>query len=213
MKFSTTIFEQIPIVGILRGFPAKVLPNIMDAYLEAGFKTIEITMNSEGAEEMIQFCAERYAEQLNIGAGTVRSVKELERALGAGASFIVTPIIDVEVIQECVNAKIPIFPGAYTPTEVYSAWKAGATAVKVFPAVTGGLTHIKAIKAPLEMIPIIPTGGVSADNLAQFFDLGIYGVGMGSQLFPKSVIQQEDWQGLTEQLQGVKQAYDNWKQA
>ena len=212
MEFSENLFKQIPIVGILRGISKHLVMPVLSNYFEVGFTTIEITMNTEGATEMISSAVDLFGEQGNIGAGTVRDLRELELALEAGAQFIVTPILDKAVIEACAQRNVPIFPGAYTPTEVYTAWKLGATAVKVFPAATGGFSHIKAIKAPLEMIPIIPTGGVNTENLSQFFNLGIYGVGMGSQLFPSQLIAEQKWEALKEQLLRVKSAFDDWKE-
>jgi len=210
-KFSQEIFEALPIVGIIRGIDKRKAEKVFLLYEKVGFSTIEITMNTAGAPAMIKQLIENFGGKLNIGAGTVRTLEELNQALQAGAQFIVTPIVDKEVINNCVAKSIPIFVGAYTPTEIFQAWKWGATAVKVFPSITGGITHIKAVKAPLEMIPLIPTGGVTADNIAQYFDLGIQGVGMGGQLFPKVIIEQENWEGLENQLQKVKQAYLQWK--
>jgi len=202
--------KEVPIIGILRGVSMEKIPTIMSMYKDAGFTTIEITMNTEGAGQIITDILHSFASELNIGAGTVRNMRELHDALSAGAQFIVTPIFNEEVVKECTNAKIPIFPGAYTPTEVYNAWEAGATAVKVFPTGTGGINHIKAIQAPLDMIPLIPTGGINADNLGDFLDIGVYGLGVGSQLFPKNLIDNDNWTGLKGALNSFKKTYDNW---
>lgn len=213
MTFSLERFKRIPIIGILRGLPEDAFKPILATYLAAGFSTIEVTMNTNGAAQMISEAAEQYGDQLNIGAGTVRNMQELELALSSGAQFVVTPILNSEIIKTCVRLNIPIFPGAYTPTEIYRAWELGSTAVKVFPATIGGIQHIKAVKAPLEMIPLVPTGGVSLQNLPDYFDLGIFGVGMGGQLFPTSILQRKDWKALAIQLEQIKMAYDGWKEA
>lgn len=209
--FSQAKFEEMPIVGIIRGIAKDKAARVFALYEKVGFSTIEITMNTEGAGEMITHLVASFAGRLNVGAGTVRTMEELDEALQAGAQFIVTPIVNQAVIEKCAAKNVPIFVGAYTPTEIFQAWQWGATAVKVFPTITGGTTHIKAVKAPLEMIPLIPTGGVNIDNIPEFFDLGIYGVGMGGQLFPKTMIEQENWEELEQQLQKVKQAYLQWK--
>ena len=209
--FSEELFKKVPIIGILRGIQEKHLLPILSTYQNNGFNCIEVTMNTIGAEQMIQRALQFANGQLNVGAGTVRTTEELDSALQAGAQFIVTPILNPDVIRQCKALKIPIFPGAYTPTEVYQAWEYGATAVKIFPATTGGLKHIKAIQGPLDHIPLIPTGGVGAENIGAFFDAGVFGVGMGSQLFPKKLIQAEDWDGLGQSLQNIYQAYLNWK--
>lgn len=211
-QFSEERFRRMPIVGILRGYTPYEVERLIQIYMDCGFTTIEVTMNSDHAGPMIRKLVAEYGERLNVGAGTVRTMEELHQALQAGAQFIVTPIVDPQVISTCVACQIPIFPGAYTPSEVYQAWKLGATAVKIFPAVTGGLTHIKAIRAPLEMIPLVPTGGVGAHNLGDFFDAGVVGVGMGSQLFPGKHVEAGDWESVRTQMMEVKSAYDSWSE-
>ncbi len=212
MPFSADHFSKLPIVGIIRGLAEEGVEQLLSIYVEEGFTTLEITMNTANAPEMIKKALNNFGNQLNVGAGTVRTAQELEAALAAGAQFIVTPIVEAAVIEQCLEQSIPVFPGAYTPTEIYHAWRMGATAVKVFPASIGGIEHVKAVKAPLEMVPLLPTGGVNANNLGQFFDLGIYGVGMGSQLFPKALIANKDWEGVRTQLVRVKKAYESWKE-
>ncbi|MDA3929118.1 MAG: bifunctional 4-hydroxy-2-oxoglutarate aldolase/2-dehydro-3-deoxy-phosphogluconate aldolase [Prolixibacteraceae bacterium] len=167
----------------------------MPFYLKAGLNTLEITMNSFNAVEMISFLANNYP-QLNIGAGTVCDMSELIEALDAGASFIVTPILNEEVIDFCVNNSIPIFPGAMTPTEIYKAWKLGATAVKIFPNVFFGPNYIKEIRGPLNQIKLLPTGGISLTNIEEFFKNGASGVGMGASLFDKELIESNNYNGL-----------------
>lgn len=211
-SFSNALFQRMPLVGIVRGVKRSAMEHILPMYQEEGFTTLEVTMNTAGAEDMIREAAEIYEGRLNIGAGSVRSVEELQKALDAGAQFIVTPIVDQEVCETCNEVGMPFFPGAYTPTEVYQAWKYGATAVKVFPTVTGGLKHVKAIQAPLEMVPLLPTGGVGADNLAEYFDAGVYGVGLGSSLFPGKVIEEKDWDGLRKCFRHMATTYHQWKE-
>lgn len=210
-RFSTELFEEVPLVGIVRGINMAALERILPIYQTLGFTTIEITMNTIGVSKMIGQTVKAYVGKLNVGAGSVRSMEELQRALDAGAQFIVTPILNRPVIEYCRDHDIPIYPGAYTPTEVYNAWQYGATAVKIFPSVTGGLTHVKAIQAPLEMIPLLPTGGVSSENLASYLDAGVYGVGLGSSLFPKSLIEGQDWDGVRGVMSKMMQAYRTWK--
>jgi len=121
---------------------------------------------------------------------------DLEAALAAGAQFIVTPILDEQIVQHCVQKNIPVFPGAYTPTEIYRAWSAGASAVKVFPAAQLGAKYIKDVLAPLNEIRLLPTGGVSLENIGDYFEAGAAGVGMGSSLLDKKLIEREDYDGL-----------------
>lgn len=194
--FNQALFDALPIVGIMRNFPAAQLDAVVDAYQSAGLSTLEITMNSEGAADTIRGLREKWGEKMNIGAGTVLSKKDLKTALDAGAQFIVTPIVNKAVIKECAKQEVPVFPGAMTPTEIYQAWKWGATAVKVFPARALGPEYIKDVLEPLNRLKLLPTGGVSPENFVDFIKAGAAGVGMATALFPKEIIQKEDWDGL-----------------
>ncbi|PKA98223.1 2-dehydro-3-deoxyphosphogluconate aldolase/(4S)-4-hydroxy-2-oxoglutarate aldolase [Flavobacteriaceae bacterium MAR_2009_75] len=201
-SFSWPRFNQNPIVGILRGLSTEEVLQLVPIYLKSGFYTLEITMNSPNVVKTISILRERYTD-LNVGAGTVCTQDDLEIALSAGAQFIVTPIIDSEVIKRCVKSNIPIFPGAYTPTEIYTAWKLGASAIKVFPATQLGPKYVKDVLAPLNDIKLLPTGGVSADNISAFFKAGAIGVGMGSSLFDKNLIKNQDFEGLEKHFLNV----------
>jgi 2-dehydro-3-deoxyphosphogluconate aldolase / (4S)-4-hydroxy-2-oxoglutarate aldolase len=207
MPFSWELFKQKTIIGILRSVPGEIIQRIIPLYLKAGFTTLEITMNTEGAAQLIENAVSMYGSDLNIGAGTVCSEKDLATALEAGASFIVTPILNESVIKTCVENRIPIFPGAYTPTEIYTAWNLGASMVKVFPANRLGPEYIQEVKAPLSQIKLLPTGGVTVNNFTDFFKAGADGVGMGSQLFSKALLAKGDWDGLLAHFKAVHAAY------
>lgn len=204
--FSWELFNKAPIVGIVRGLSLEEVKQILPMYREAGLTTIEITMNTPDAEKIIQYAVENEQHGLNIGAGTVCTKDDLKKALEAGAQFIVTPILDKKVVKACVKKEIPIFPGAFTPSEIFKAWSLGASMVKVFPATQMGPSYIKELKAPLNQLKLLPTGGVSLDNMADFFKAGADGVGMGGQLLDKKLIQEKDWQKLkTHFSQFIKQ--------
>ncbi len=200
-KFSEELFLKVPIVGIVRGMPFDTIKNILSVYAEAGLNTIEITMNTEGADKMIEFIADNFGSKLNVGAGTVCTQAELDSALNAGAQFVVTPVVNPQIIERCVNAGIPIFPGAFTPTEIYNAWEMGAYMVKIFPATQLGPNYIKEVKAPLNKIKLVPTGGITLENIETFKNAGADGYGLGSSLFDKKLIEQGNWAGLKVHLQ------------
>ena len=195
-EFSWNGFSKVPIVGIIRNLSFDTIEKILPIYLYAGLTTIEITMNTQAAEEIIRFAADKYKGQLNVGAGTVCNTDELDMAIRAGSQFIVTPILDPDVVRTCVSKNIPVFPGAYTPTEIYQAWKLGASMVKVYPATSLGPEYIKDVKAPLNKIKLMPTGGINLDNIQTFIKAGADGLGIGSQLFDKTLIKDENWKGL-----------------
>lgn len=203
--FSSEKFEAAPIVGILRGMDFDTTLNIAEAFAKAGLTTLEITMNSPNIEKVLPEVVRRFP-QLNVGAGTVCTNADLEKAIDLGSQFIVTPIIDTNVIANCVKRGLPIFPGAYTPTEIYKAWSLGATAVKVFPATQLGTTYIKDVLAPLNSIKLLPTGGVSLQNISSFFSAGAYGVGMGSSLIDKKMVALKDYQELQKHFEAIKKA-------
>ncbi len=200
-SFSWNLFHQTPIIGIIRHLDKQTVGQILPIFRDAGLTTIEITMNTPDAESIIQESITQHAGNLNIGAGTVCSEADLERALGAGAQFIVTPIINKKVIRACVKKGVPIFPGAFTPSEIYEAWNLGASMVKVFPTTALGPAYIRDIKAPLNQIKLLPTGGISLKNMRDFMKAGADGLGIGSELFNKKLIAEKDWEGLKKHFQ------------
>jgi 2-dehydro-3-deoxyphosphogluconate aldolase/(4S)-4-hydroxy-2-oxoglutarate aldolase len=202
-SFSWEKFNETPVVGILRGFSNAEILEIIPIYNNSGFHTVEITMNSPNAEESIRNLRTQFPE-MNVGAGTVCNMNDLKNALDAGSQFIVTPIIDEEVISFCVENKIPVFPGAYTPTEIYKAWSLGANAVKIFPATQLGVRYIKDILGPLNKIKLLPTGGISKDNIASFFEVGCVGAGMGGSLFDSKLIKAKDYKALACHFDEIK---------
>jgi 2-dehydro-3-deoxyphosphogluconate aldolase/(4S)-4-hydroxy-2-oxoglutarate aldolase len=195
-SFSQELFKKAPIVGIVRNLSLDEVVQILPIYREAGLTTIEITMNTPGAAEIIRYALEHESEGLNIGAGTVCTKEDLDNALEAGARFIVTPIINKKVIKSCVKKGIPVFPGGFSPTELYNAWSYGAAMVKIYPATSLGADYIKDLKAPLNNIKVLPTGGINLENMQDFLKAGADGLGIGSQLFDKELIRDKDWAGL-----------------
>ena len=172
----------------------------------AGLKNLEITMNTEGVEDQIRTCRETYGSSLNIGAGTVCHKQDLERALDAGAQFIVTPNVNLEVIETCVTKMIPIFVGAFTPTEIELAYRAGATMVKIFPAETLGPAYLKAVRGPFNQIPLMPTGGVTPETMQDWKDAGAKAYGVGGKLYNSSMAKDGDWDGLRKLADSFVQA-------
>jgi 2-dehydro-3-deoxyphosphogluconate aldolase / (4S)-4-hydroxy-2-oxoglutarate aldolase len=194
--FSEALFKKAPLVGIIRNVAPEDVKTLLPIYREAGLTTVEITMNTPGAAEMIRYAIAFENEGLNVGAGTVCTEEDLDLALDAGAQFIVTPVINKKVIKKCVKKGVPIFPGAYTPTEIYNAWSLGATMVKIYPATSLGPGYIKDLKAPMAQLKLLPTGGVSLDNMTDFLKAGADGLGIGGQLFDKKYIENKDWEGI-----------------
>ncbi len=194
--FSWKEFLRMPVVGILRNISPEEVAQILPLYLAAGLTSIEVTMNSAGAEDILRHAFAEYGNKLNIGAGTVCSLRDLDIALKAGSQFIVTPVTDEEIIGRCVEIGIPVFPGAFTPTEIFKAWKAGADLVKVFPATALQPQYIKDLKGPMNEIRLMPTGGIDMVMAIAWLKAGATAVGMGSGLFNRKFIRDKNWQAL-----------------
>ncbi len=170
-----TIAEQFYGYGVV---PVVVLEDVKDALplaaalVEGGLPCAEVTFRTEAAEESIRLMSEKYPEML-VGAGTVLTIEQVDRAVTAGAKFIVSPGFDPEIVDYCLEKKIPVFPGCITPSEVAQAVKRGLQVVKFFPAEqAGGVAMIKAMAAPYTMVKFMPTGGISAKNLADYLSFG-----------------------------------------
>ena len=153
------------------------------ALSEGGMDVLEITMNTPGASELIAQAKASVGGDLEIGAGTVLSLEELDAALGAGASFIVMPTLATDVVAECARRGVPVFPGALTPQEIQTAWRAGAAMVKVFPAKFFGPEYFREVKGPFGDVLLLACGGVSAENLAAYATCGADAYAFGGSVF------------------------------
>jgi 2-dehydro-3-deoxyphosphogluconate aldolase/(4S)-4-hydroxy-2-oxoglutarate aldolase len=174
---------EIGILPVVRAASGAEAIAVADALSEGGIGALEITMTVPGAVGVIAEAVARYGDRLLIGAGTVLDDEQARACIDAGARFVVSPIVDVATIAVCRRADVPVLPGALTPTEVVQAWRAGADFVKVFPcSAAGGASYVKALKAPLPDIPLVPTGGVTLGTIGEFFAAGASTVGVGGDL-------------------------------
>ncbi len=174
------------VIAIARGLPAAALPGLAAAVHASGIRAFEVTMHAEDAVAGLRAVAAsavaRGDDALLVGAGTVLSVADAEEAIAAGARFLVTPTTELDVVAWAAARNIPGFPGALTPTEILAAWRAGAAAVKVFPAGALGAGYLREVRGPLAGIPLIPTGGVTADNAPGLIAAGAVAGGLGGWL-------------------------------
>lgn len=190
--------KENKIIGIIRGIHGEAADRTAEALAEGGIRMLEVTLNTEGALETIARWQERFGDRLYIGAGTVLDVEMAKQAVQAGARYLISPNLDEDMIRYALSAGVGVFPGVMTPTEIVRAWKAGATAIKLFPMGTLGLKYLKEVRAPLNHIPIIPTGGVNLDNIGDFFAAGAVGVGLGNSLVDKHLIESGQFDKLRE---------------
>ena len=168
------------IVAILRGAnPADVL-KISEALYNGGIRILEITMNSTNPLQVIEQLTAKFGDKIVIGAGTVLDTQMAKDVVAAGAKFILSPIVDVAVIKAAKDLGAVVIPGAHTPTEIAYAYKNGGDIIKVFSATSPG--YLKEILAPLNHIPLLPTGGINLENIKQYQQAGAVGFGMGSAL-------------------------------
>ena len=173
------------VVAIGRRVPAERAPQIVEALGAGGVRAFELTLNDPEADALrsIEAVARvAAASGVDVGAGTVLSVEAARRAIDAGATFLVMPHLDMNLVTWAAAQGIPTFPGAATPTEVFAAWRAGAAAVKVFPASSVGPAFLREIRGPFPDIPLMPTGGVTVETAPAFIAAGAVAVGMGGWL-------------------------------
>lgn len=181
--------KQDGIVPILRTPTAEDALELAEALRQAGVHTLEIPLTVPGALDVIRELAVSFAPELAVGAGTVLRMEDAIAVQEAGARFIVTPVFDGAIIAFCRANGLGCFPGALTPTEIWTAWSAGADAVKVFPAAcVGGPEYIKAVRAPLPQIDLMPTGGVTIQNAGRFIEAGAVALGVGGELVDVAAI-------------------------
>ena len=185
------------IVAILRASSSKTLSQASQALHAGGVCAMEVTLTTPGALQVIEQARQMMSEGIIFGAGSVLDPESARAAILAGAQFIVSPSCNVKVIELCRRYSIPVIPGAYTPTEIVTAWEAGADMVKIFPANVGGPEMIKALKAPLPQIDMLPVGGVDLGNTASFIRAGASAVGVGSSLVNERLLNQDAFSEIT----------------
>jgi 2-dehydro-3-deoxyphosphogluconate aldolase / (4S)-4-hydroxy-2-oxoglutarate aldolase len=181
--------HEIGLIPVLRARSATEALQLADAIAAGGVSVLEVTMTVPGAVDVIRQIVEHSGDRILVGAGTVMDPETAQACMLAGARFIVSPSLNLKTIEICRLRGIAVFPGALTPTEVVTAWDAGADAVKVFPcSAVGGAKYLKALKAPLPQIELIPTGGVSLATAAEFLAAGAFALGVGGDLVDNAAI-------------------------
>jgi 2-dehydro-3-deoxyphosphogluconate aldolase / (4S)-4-hydroxy-2-oxoglutarate aldolase len=178
------------VIAIMRGDFGGFEEEIVAAVVEAGLRAVEVTLNSPNAFGSIERIAARFGSMTAVGAGTVLRPDEVERAVEAGAQFIVSPNRDKRVIEATKRLNLVSLPGCFTPSEIVESLSAGADAVKLFPASSLGVTFVKALHGPFPDLRVVPTGGVTPDAAREYLAAGVWAVAAGSELIGKDVITQ-----------------------
>ena len=190
--------EKCGITAIIRASSSAELIDVAAAIKEGGVDVIEVTMTTPNALQVINEVSQKYGDEVLVGVGSVLDAETARAAILAGAEFVVSPVIKLDVIELCNRYSKVVIPGTFTPTEILTAWENGADYVKVFPASQVGPGYIKAVKAPLPQISLIPTGGVNVDNAGEFIKAGATALGVGGSLVDKKVIAEKRFEVLTE---------------
>jgi 2-dehydro-3-deoxyphosphogluconate aldolase/(4S)-4-hydroxy-2-oxoglutarate aldolase len=194
------------VVAVVRLESGEQLVRVAEALKAGGISAIEFTASTPGAVGMIEKACSRFEGEVLMGAGTILDPETARAAILAGAEFIVTPTLNPATIELCKRYGKPIVPGALTPTEILTAWQAGADMVKVFPASAMGPDYLKAVLAPLPQVRLVPTGGVSADNAGEYLKAGAVALGVGGKLVDKAAVARSDWSSITSEAQRLVHA-------
>jgi 2-dehydro-3-deoxyphosphogluconate aldolase / (4S)-4-hydroxy-2-oxoglutarate aldolase len=189
--------REVGIIPVIRADSAGAAVAVVETLMEAGLTVAEITMTVPDAIEAIASVSKRFGGKVLVGAGTVTDAETVRRALDAGAEFIVSPCLVPDVIAAARRADVAVLPGALTPTEVFEAFRQGGDMVKVFPAQSvGGAAYLRALRGPFPDIPLVPTGGVTLDNVGEMFKAGAAAVGVGSEMISKDALARHDYAAI-----------------
>jgi 2-dehydro-3-deoxyphosphogluconate aldolase / (4S)-4-hydroxy-2-oxoglutarate aldolase len=191
--------EEVGVVPVVRASSAEEAMQVIEAIRAGGVSVLEITMTVPRAVRVIEEVADRYGDEVVVGAGTVLDAETARACILAGATFVVSPSLNLATIEMCKRYSVIVTPGALTPTEVVTAWQAGADAVKIFPcSAMGGAKYLKSLKAPLPQVEMIPTGGVSLTTAAEFIEAGAFALGVGADLVDTKAIRAGQPEKVTE---------------
>lgn len=178
----STLLAATPVVAVLRARHAREYAPVIEALAIGGVRSIELTLSTEGVVEELPALLARFGGDVEIGIGTIVNVAQAVECLDLGAQFIVTPTTNPDVVRASVDRGVPVFPGGMTPSELFSSWQAGATAVKVFPASIVGIGYLSLLRGPFPRMEMVPSGGVSVEEAPAWIAAGACAVSLGSPL-------------------------------
>ncbi len=189
--------KELGVLAVIRGPSPELTVQMVGALLAGGVCGIEITYSTPNAEEVVRTLVSRFGDDILVGMGTLTKPEQAQCAKDAGAKFLVSPVCEPELVKAMLATGLPVMAGAYTPTEVLQAYHLGADVVKIFPGSVGGPAYVKALKGPFPYIPMMPTGGVSSSNVADWFAAGVIAVGAGSELCPPQLAKEGKFDEIT----------------
>jgi 2-dehydro-3-deoxyphosphogluconate aldolase / (4S)-4-hydroxy-2-oxoglutarate aldolase len=198
--------EQLGAVAVVRLQSTEAAIRVADALHAGGVTALEITVTVPDAFKVIEAITKRFGDEVCVGVGTVLDIETVQRAVAAGARYVVSPVFRPAVIEESHRLGVPAMPGAFTPTEMLTAHDAGADIVKIFPADTFGPGYIKAVLAPMPFLRLMPTGGVTPENVGSWLAAGAVAVGLGGALVDSALVAKGDWSAITARARRVADA-------
>ncbi len=189
---------ELGLLAVIRGPSAELTVQMVEALIKGGVLGIEITYSTPNAEDVVRTLSGKFGDKIVLGMGTLTKTDQAASAKAAGANFLVSPICEPVLVKSMVDSGLLTMAGALTPTEVFQAYSLGTDVVKVFPGSLGGPAYVKALKGPFPYIPMMPTGGVSATNAADWFKAGVVAVGAGSELCPPDLAKAGKFDEITQ---------------
>ena len=189
--------KELGVIAVIRGPSPEKTVEMVAALVAGGVRAIEITYSTPQAAEVVRRLNEQYGDEILLGMGTLTHPEQAAEAAGAGAHYLVSPTIDDVLAEAMIGTRRAVMLGAFTPTEIVHAHRLGSDVVKLFPGSLGGPAYLRAIRGPFPDIPIMPTGGVEAGNVAEWFAAGAFAVGAGSNLCPRQLVQDGSWAKIT----------------
>ena len=199
------------VIAVIRGPSVDLTLKMVEALIAGGINSIEITYTTPNAALVVYSLDQRFGDDILLGMGTLTTPAQAQEAKDAGARFIVSPHCEEELASAMVATGLPMMMGALTPTEIVASHRLGSSIVKLYPGSLGGPKYLKSIRGPFPDIPIMPTGGVSADNVGEWYDAGAVAVGAGSNLCPAKLAQDGDFDEITARAQGYIKAIDAYR--
>jgi 2-dehydro-3-deoxyphosphogluconate aldolase/(4S)-4-hydroxy-2-oxoglutarate aldolase len=206
MSLVIETLQDARLVGIIRMPRYEYAAEVAQALAAGGLKLLEFTFSGEGAAQAIASARASLRDEIHVGAGTVLTPTQVKQAAAAGASFIVTPVVDLQVIAACQEYRLPILCGAFTPTEITTALEAGVSLIKLFPARIGGPQYVRDLLGPFPNLRLVPTGGVSPENAHSYLEAGAVAVAMGGSLVRASDVTNRNFSEITRRTQNCVQS-------